>query len=73
MNITDVNYFAVKNNIYLSDNELNFIYNYIKNNYMYLLDNTNSFDLSKYKNNFSEENYYKINNLINEYKNRYII
>ena len=70
MTIDDINNFAIKNSIYLNNIELNFIYDYIKDNYNSLLDNPNNFDISIYKNTFSEENYIKINNLINEYKKK---
>lgn len=69
-NITknDINSFALKNNINLSNNELEFIYNFIKNRYKEVLNNPNNFSLTKYKNNFSNENFVKINGLINRYK-----
>lgn len=69
-NITksDINSFAVKNNINLSNNELEFIYNFIKTRYKEVLSNPNNFSLTKYKNNFSNENFVKINGLINHYK-----
>ena len=73
MNIDDINNFAIKNNIFLSNEELNFIYKYIKNNYNYLIDNYNLFNLSNYKDYFSEENYKKIKMLINDYKKKYNI
>ena len=69
-NITknDINSFALKNNINLNNNELEFIYNFIKNRYKEVLNNPNNFSLTKYKNNFSNENFVKINGLINRYK-----
>ena len=72
MSIDTINNFAVKNNIHLSDNELEFIYSYIKNNYLKVIDNPDELDISLYKNKFSEENYIKINNLITEYKKKII-
>ena len=65
MSIDDINNFAKNNNIYLSNNELEFIYKYIKNNYLKLIENPNDFSLINYKDNFSNDNYIKINNLIN--------
>ena len=59
---------AIKNNIYLSNDELNYIYDYIKENYMYYIDNYNSFNVDTHKSHLSEENYLKIRNLINKYK-----
>ena len=62
-NITksDINTFALKNNINLNNNELDFIYNFIKTRYKDVLMNPNNFSLVKYKNNFSNENFIKIN------------
>ena len=70
LTIEKVNEIALKNNINLSNQELNFLYSFIKKNYEALYANPNV-DLSKYKNNFTEENYNKIINLINEYKIKY--
>lgn len=70
MTIEDVNNIAVKNNIHLNNQELNFLYNFIKKNYEVLYANPN-IDLSKYKPNFTEENFNKIINLIDEYKIKY--
>lgn len=69
-NITknDINSFALKNNINLNNNELEFIYNFIKTRYKEVLNNPTNFSLTKYKNNFSNENFVKINGLINRYK-----
>ena len=71
LTIADINNFAINNDIYLSKNELDFIYNYIKDNYLLLIDNPNDFDISKYQDIFSNTNYIKINNLINNYKKKY--
>ncbi|MBQ3020973.1 MAG: hypothetical protein IJD92_01960 [Bacilli bacterium] len=64
----DINNFALKNNIKLNNNELEFIYNFITTRYKEVLSNPNNFSLVKYKNNFSNENFVKINGLINRYK-----
>ena len=64
----DINTFALNNNIRLNNNELDFIYNFIKSRYKEVLSNPNNFSLTKYKNNFSNENFIKINGLINRYK-----
>lgn len=65
---SDINTFALKNNINLNNNELEFIYNFIKTRYKEVLSNPNNFSLSRYRNNFSNENFVKINGLINRYK-----
>ena len=69
-NITkeDINSFALNNNINLNKNELDFIYNFIKTRYKDVLSNPNNFSLVKYKNNFSNENFIKINAIVNRYK-----
>jgi len=69
-NITkeDINNFALKNNINLNKNELEFIYNFIKTKYKDVLNNPTNFSLVKYKNNFSNENFIKINAIVNKYK-----
>ena len=68
INKSDINTFALKNNIKLNNNELDFIYNFIKTKYKEVLKNPNNFNFTKYKNNFSNENFIKINGLINRYK-----
>lgn len=68
LNKNDINNFALKNNIRLNNNELDFIYNFIKTRYKEILSNPSNFSLTKYKNNFSNENFIKINGLINRYK-----
>ena len=73
ISIEDINNFAIKNDIYLTSNELSFVYEYIKNNYLLLLNNPSDFNLLKYKDKFSNDNYIKINNLIDKYKKKYNI
>ena len=68
MTKSDINNFAIKNNINLNSNELDFIYNFIKTKYKEVLNNPNNFNLVKYKNNFSNENFIKINAIVNRYK-----
>lgn len=64
----DILKFAKKNNLQVSENELDFLYIFIKNNYEYYLKNPNLLDISKYKDKFSSENYIFLNNLVNKYK-----
>ena len=64
----DINNFALKNNINLNSNELDFIYNFIKTRYKDVLNNPTNFNLVKYKQNFSNENFIKINAIVNRYK-----
>ncbi len=67
----DIQTFAIKNQVFLSDEELSFIYAFVKKNWKIMLGNPNAFDLEKYKNHFTEENYQKINTLLQEYLRKY--
>ncbi|MDD2208295.1 MAG: hypothetical protein PHU45_02950 [Bacilli bacterium] len=67
----DVNNFALNNNINLSASELDFTYNFVKNNYQDILAKPNSFNFSKYQDRFSSDNYFKIEALIKKYS-RYL-
>lgn len=64
----DIVKFAKKNNLTATDNEIDFVYSFIKNNYKEVLNDPNRFDITLYKNNLSNDNYNFINNLINKYK-----
>ncbi len=70
MSINDLNNLAIKHNIYLNNNELNNAYKLIKDNYLNIIDNPDNYDISNFKDYFTNDNYIKINNLINEYKKR---
>ena len=63
----DINAFAVKNDINLTDNELDFTYDFIKNNYKDAIKNKDTFNLSAYREHFSSDNYIKIEKLIQKY------
>ena len=67
----DVNNFATSKNILLSDEELNFTYDFVKRNWQDILGNPNLLDLDRYKNKFSEENFIKIKRLFIEYSQKY--
>lgn len=67
----DVNNFAKKNNVLLSEEELNFTYEFIKKNWQAILANPNMLNLERYKNNYSEENFIKIKKLVREYSIKY--
>lgn len=62
--------FAKKKDIYLSDNELNFLLDLIKNNIDDILKNDEKY-LIKIKNNISTTNYDKLYQVYIYYKNRY--
>ena len=64
----DIINFANKNNLKVTNSEVDFIYTFIKNNFEYYLKNPDSFDITQYKNKFSSENYEFLVNLVNKYK-----
>lgn len=71
MTIEDVKNFALKKGANLSDNELSFTYNFIKNNYQNILKNPRLLDLERYKDKYSKENYEKIQKVFQEYSQKY--
>lgn len=64
----DIIEFAKKNNLTVTESEVDFLYTFIKKNFEYYLKNPNSLDISEYKNKFSSENYEFLTKLINKYK-----
>lgn len=68
--INDIESFALKNNIYLNNQELNIIFNLIKSNWENILNNTNE-TLAYLKQEFNYETYIKIENLCFIYKQKY--
>lgn len=71
LTVNDVNNLAISHNINLNQQELDFIYNKIKNNYETLLYGNNELIFNELKNKVSNDNYQKIKNLFNEYKYKY--
>lgn len=71
LSISDVNDFAIKNNIMLNDNELNIIFNYIKSDYNTILYGDPTNILNNLKENFDDSTYLKIEKLFFEYKDKY--
>ena len=67
----DVNSFALKKNIFLSEDELTFTYDFIKKNWDKILSNPNVLNLNRYKDKYSEENFIKISGLFKEYYSKY--
>lgn len=67
----DFNAFALKNNVNLSEQELEFVYVFVKKNWQTIIANPNMFHFERYKDKFSEENYLKINKLIQEYMGKF--
>ena len=64
----DICHFAKKNNLVVSDEEIDFVYSFIKEHHQEVLKNPDHFDLAVYKNHFSNENYAFLKNLIDKYK-----
>ncbi len=69
LTIYDVNDFALKNNIFLSRQELEFIFRYIKDNHSDIL--RKDFNLEKLKTKFDQTNFVKINDLLKMYQRKY--
>lgn len=67
----DVFNFAVSKNIFLSNEELNFTYEFIKKNWQDIVKNPNLFEIERYKNRFSEENFKKVKQLFKEYHQKF--
>ncbi len=67
----DVNNFAISKNIYLSDSELDYTYNFIKKNYKTMLQNPKLFDINRYRSIYTSENFAKISKVYQEYFQKY--
>lgn len=71
MTIQDVNNFAVSKNIFLSPEELQFVYDFIRKNWEQVIRNPKLLNLDRYKDQFSQDNFVKIKKLFMEYSSRY--
>ena len=67
----DVNKFAIKKNVYLSNSELDFTYDFIKKNYANILKNHSLFKIDRYENRYSKENFPKVKKVFTEYFSKY--
>jgi len=67
----DIKRFSISKNILLSEEELNFTYEFIKKNYKEMLNNPKLFNLERYKNKYTKENFSKITKVYHEYFQRY--
>ena len=65
----DVLNFALKKDIRLSNEELDFTYDFIKKHYKEIMQDKYKYNFKDYENRFSKENVEKINKLINAYIN----
>jgi hypothetical protein len=71
MSVEDFNRMALEQGINLSNDELEFSYNFIKDNWLDVFNDYDSFDFSKYKKKYSDENYEKIRALIDDMYSKY--
>ena len=67
----DINKFALDNNIKLTDNELNSIYEITKNDWYELIYGDSSIIFSNHRSKIKEENYLKIEELFYFFKKKY--
>ena len=67
----DIDNFAKSKEINLSEQELNFTYEFVKKNYQSFLKNPALFNIDRYKDNYSPENFRKISKVFNEYFQKY--
>lgn len=67
----DIYNFGVKKDIVLSEEELDFTYNFIKKNWNQMLSNPNLINFERFKNNYSSENLIKLEKLYKEYYSKY--
>ncbi len=70
LSIQNINNFALNNNIVLTEKELEYMYNLIKNNWEQILSNDDSI-LLKLNGNVDNESIKKIEKLYYEYKKKY--
>lgn len=67
----DINNFAIRKNIFLNNDELNFTYDFIKKNWQDIIKNPNMLDIDRYKSKFSQENFPKVKQLLKESIQKY--
>ena len=64
---SDVYTFAISKQVYLSNEELDFTYEFIKKNWKDVIKNPNLFDIDRYKNKYTPENFKKVKQIFQEY------
>lgn len=67
----DVKNFALSKEIHLCDEELDFVYIFIKKNWEQVIKSPNMLNLDRYKDHFNPDNFIKIKKLFNEYSSRF--
>lgn len=71
LTINNINDFAAKNNIFLTEKEQKIFYDIIKNHYKEILAGNDNEITDYLKDNLPAEKYFNIMKLYNEYKNKY--
>lgn len=71
MNIEDLNILLIKNDINLNDNELNVLYNHLKNDWYTFIYEDSTQILNDIKNSFTPDNYNKLYNIYINAKEKY--
>ena len=71
LTIDQVLNFALQNDIHLNEEELQFTYQFVKKNWEIIFQNPNLLQLDRFKDRFSEENFPKIQKLIQFYYQKY--
>ncbi|MBE6155521.1 MAG: hypothetical protein E7164_02045 [Firmicutes bacterium] len=71
LSINDVDTFAKKKSVNLSNEELEFTYTFIKKNYKEILQNPKLFNIDRYKSKYSPENFDKVKKVFTEYFSKY--
>ena len=67
----DVLNFAIKNNVSLTEEELDFTYQFVKKNWEPIIRNPKLLNVERYRSRYSEGNFVKIVNLIQMYYQKY--
>ena len=67
----DVSNFAISKSVYLSNEELDFTYDFIKKNWKDIVKNPNLFDIDRYKNKYTLENFNKVKKVFQEYLQKF--
>ena len=66
-----INSFAISKGANFSDDELSFVYDFIKKNWKQIIKNPTLLQLERYKNYFSPNNYQKLQQIFQEYSSKY--
>lgn len=71
LNKNDIRNFSSSKGANLSDEEIDFTYNFIIKNWQEIIKNPSIFDIDRYKNHYKEENFIKIKQVFNEYLHKF--